>query len=236
MSTLIVDDEELNGSNLVDLLSRDDIGGAPMSMYDGFHGGDLPATLGRADLTHRHWVSSVEVLCCPALASVELRCPLSDGFHGGDSPTTLGRADSTHWRWVSPVVVAGFDRNSMLGFNILSDGLISEGKRSVILEFVPRLVGPSFPDFFLEFLRTGSMGFGVSDQETNSFYSKELLSFPREVMLVKDADDFSVGFGETEVADCLPLQIIDLGVSTNLAELEEATEVLSIGSKLDISS
>ena len=32
------------------------------------------------------------------------------------------------------------------------------------------------------------------------------------------------------------LQIIDLGVSTNLAKLEEATEVLSIGNKLDISS
>ena len=31
MSTLIVDDEELSGSNLVDLLSRDDIGGALMS-------------------------------------------------------------------------------------------------------------------------------------------------------------------------------------------------------------
>ena len=133
------------------------------------------------------------------------------------------------------MVVEGFDRNSILGFNILLGGLISEGKRSVILEFVPRLVGP-FPDLFLEILRTGSMGFGVSNQEINSFYSKELLSFPREVMLVKDANDFSVGFGETEVADCLPLQIIDLGVSTNLAKLEEATEVLSIGNKLDISS
>ena len=53
---------------------------------------------------------------------------------------------------------------------------------------------------------------------------------------MKDADDFSVGFDETEVADCLPLQIIDPGVSTNLAELEEATKVLSIESKLDISS
>ena len=31
MSTLIIDNEELSGSNLVDLLSRDDIGGAPMS-------------------------------------------------------------------------------------------------------------------------------------------------------------------------------------------------------------
>ena len=35
---------------------------------------------------------------------------------------------------------------------MLSGGLISEGKRSVILEFVPRLVGPSFPDLFLELL------------------------------------------------------------------------------------
>ena len=41
-------------------------------MYDGFHGGDLLATLGRADLTHRHWVSQVEVSCCPAMTSVEL--------------------------------------------------------------------------------------------------------------------------------------------------------------------
>ena len=56
------------------------------------------------------------------------------------------------------------------------------------------------------------------------------------LFLKEKAVDFSVGFGETEVADCLPLQIIDPGVSTNLAELEEATEVLSIGNKLDISS
>ena len=62
------------------------------------------------------------------------------------------------------------------------------------------------------------MGFGVSGYKVNSFSSKELLSFPREVMLVKDAVDFSVGFGETEVVDCLPLQIIDPGVSTNLRE------------------
>ena len=75
----------------------------------------------------------------------------------------MGRVDLTHRRWVSSVVVAGFDRNSILGFNILSGGLISEGKRSVILEFLPRLVGPFFLDLFLEFLRDGSMGFGVSD-------------------------------------------------------------------------
>ena len=128
------------------------------------------------------------------------------------------------------------DRNSILGYNKLSGGLISEGKRLVSLEFVPRLIGPPFSNQFLEFLRAGSMGFGVSGQEVNTFSSKELLNFPREVMLVKDAVDFSVGFGETEVANCLPLQIIDPGVSTNLAELEEATEELSIGNKLDISS
>ena len=97
------------------------------------------------------------------MTSVELRCPLFDGFHGGDLLATMGRADLTHRRWVSSVVVVGFDRNSILGFNILSSGLISEGKRSVILEFVPRLVGPFFPNLFLEFLRDGSIGFGVSD-------------------------------------------------------------------------
>ena len=75
----------------------------------------------------------------------------------------MGRVDLTHRRWVSSVVVAGFDQNSILGFYILSGGLISKGKRSVILEFLPRLVGPFFPDLFLEFLRDGSMGFGVSD-------------------------------------------------------------------------
>ena len=152
-------------------------------------------------------------------------------------------------RWVSPVEVLGrtdiplkmgfklsFDRNSVLGHNKLSGGSISEGKRLVTLEFVPRLIGPSFPDQFLEFLRAGSMGFGVSSQEVNTFSTKELLSLPREVMLVEDAVDFSVGFGETEVSDCLPLQIIDPGVSTKLVELEEGTEVLSIENKLDISS
>ena len=128
-----------------------------------------------------------------------------DGFHGGDLLATLGRADLTHRRWVSSVVVVGFDRNSIWGFNILSGGLISEGKRSVILEFLPRLVGPFFPDLFLEFLRDGSMGFGVSDLAINSFYSKELLSLSREVMLVEEAVDFSVGVGEIKVSDCLPL-------------------------------
>ena len=78
-----------------------------------------------------------------------------DGFHGGDLLATLGRADLTHRRWVSSVVVAGFDRNSILGFNILSGGLIYEGKRSMILEFVPRLVGPFFPIFFWSLCKMG---------------------------------------------------------------------------------
>ena len=76
---------------------------------------------------------------------------------------TLGRADLTHRRWVSSVVVVGFDRNSILGFNILSGGLIYEGKRSVILEFVPRLVGPFSQSFS-----------GVYARRVNGFWSIEL--------------------------------------------------------------
>ena len=79
------------------------------------------------------------------------------------------------------------------------------------------------------------MGFGVSGQEVISFSSKDLLSLPMEVMLVEDAFDFSMGFGEIEVSDCLSLQTIALSVSTTSAKLEEATEVLSIKNKLDIS-
>ena len=92
-----------------------------------------------------------------------------------------------------------------MGYNKLSGGFISEGKRLVSLEFMPRLIGPPFSNQFLEFLRAGSMGFGVSGQEVNSFSSKELVSVPREVMLMEDAVDFSVGVGEIEVSDCLPL-------------------------------
>ena len=151
--------------------------------------------------------------------------------------------------WVSPVEESGCtgillklgfrlssDRNSLLGHIKLSGGLISKAKRLVILDFVPRWIGTPFPDQFLEFLRAGSMGFGVSSQEVNTFSSKELLSFPREVMFARDAVDFSVGFGENEMSVCLPLQIIDPSVSTNLEELEEATELLSIENKVDISS
>ena len=166
----------------------------------------------------------------------------------GATQTKVEGVLSIHQRWVSPVEVSGCTEpllkmgfrlssnwNCILGYNKLLGGLISEVKRSVFLEFVPRLIGPPFLDQFLEFLRARSMGFVVSGLEVNTFSSKELLRLPREVMLVKDAVDFSVGFGETEVSNCLPLQIIDPSVSTNLAELEEATKVLSIENKLDIS-
>nr|POE50963.1 hypothetical protein CFP56_31118 [Quercus suber] len=119
------------------------------------------------------------------------------------------------------------DRNSFLGSNKLSGGLVSEDMRSVTLEFVPRLVGPFFPDRFLEFWRVGSMGFGVSGKEANASSNKELLSLPREVMLVEDVADFFVGSGEAELSDCLPLQIIAPSVSTTLAELEEVTEQMT---------
>ena len=44
------------------------------------------------------------------------------------------------------------NRNSILGSNMLSGGLVSEDTRSITLEFVSRLIGPSFLDLFLEFL------------------------------------------------------------------------------------
>nr|POE72519.1 hypothetical protein CFP56_33836 [Quercus suber] len=140
----------------------------------------------------------------------------------GATQTESEGVSSIHQCWVSPVEVSectdsrrkmGFmvssDQNSILGYNMLLGGLLSVGKRLVILEVVPRLIGFSFPDVFVEILRAGSLGFGVPGQEVSSFSSKELFSLPREIMYVKDAVDFSVGFGETEVSDCLPLQIID---------------------------
>ena len=169
------------------------------------------------------------------------------------SPATEGQSDADGFLFAqpwcaSPVGVSGCteniqhmafrlspDRNSILGSNRLSGGLFSEGKWSVTLDFVPRLVGPSFPDLFLEFLRTGSLDFGVSGKGANSYSSKDLLSLPREVMLVEEAADFSVGFGEAKMSDYLPLQIIAPSLSTISTELEEATEVLSIEPKLDIS-
>ena len=52
---------------------------------------------------------------------------------------------------------------------------------------------------------------------------------------MEDVVDFSVGFGETEPIDCLPLRIIAPSASSTLAELEEVTEVLTIEAKLNIS-
>ena len=78
------------------------------------------------------------------------------------------------------------------------------------------------------------MGFGASGQEVNSFSSKELLSLSREVMLVEDVANFSVGFGEIKLTDCLPLRTIAPSALTTSTELEEVTEALSIEAKLDI--
>ena len=50
---------------------------------------------------------------------------------------------------------------------------------------------------------------------------------------MEEAANFSVGFGETDFSIGLPLQIITLSVSTNLAKLEEVNEILSIETKLD---
>ena len=93
----------------------------------------------------------------------------------GATQTKVEGALSIHQCWVSSVEVSGrtktllklglrlnSDRNSILGYNKLSGGLISEGKRLVSLEFVSRLMELPFLDQFLEFLRAGSMGFGVS--------------------------------------------------------------------------
>ena len=118
---------------------------------------------------------------------------------------------------------------------MVSGGLVSVVTRTVLLEFVLRLVGPSFPEHFLEFLRVGSVGFGASGQEADSFSSKDFLSLSGEVMLVEDLVDFSMGFGETELTDCLPLRIIAPSASSTSAELEEVTEVLSMEAKLNIS-
>ena len=127
------------------------------------------------------------------------------------------------------------DRNSILGSNSLSSGLIFEDMRMVTLELVLRSFGPSFPDLFPELVRVGSLGLGVLGLEVNSSYSKELFYLPREAMPVEEATDFSVGFGETDLSVGFPLQVIASSVSTKLAELEEVNEVLSIETKLDIS-
>ena len=127
------------------------------------------------------------------------------------------------------------DRKSFVSSNMVSGGLVSIDTRTVLLEFVPRLVGPPFPEFFLEFLRVGSVGFGASGQEANSFSCKDLLCLSGEVMLVEEVGDFSAGFGETELIDCLPLRIIAPSASSTSVELEEVTEVMSMEAKLNIS-
>ena len=58
-----------------------------------------------------------------------------------------------------------FDHKSFVSSNMVSGGLVSIDTRTILLEFVPRVVGPPFPEHFLEFLRVGSVGFGASGQE-----------------------------------------------------------------------
>ena len=52
---------------------------------------------------------------------------------------------------------------------------------------------------------------------------------------MEEVVDFSAGFGETELTDCLPLRIIASSASSSSAKLEEVTKVLSIEAKLNIS-
>ena len=127
------------------------------------------------------------------------------------------------------------NRNSILGSISLLGGLISKDLRTMTLELVPRSFGPSFPELFLKLVRAGSLGLGVLGQVVYSSYSKELFCLPREAMPLEEVVDFSVGIGETDLSIGFPLQVIALSVSTNLAELEEVNEVLSIETKLDIS-
>ena len=93
-------------------------------------------------------------------------------YLGGASLVGVSR-----WTESPPVMVfrLSSDRNSILGFNLLLGGLVSEGKRAVTLDFVPRSVGLSFPMLFLELVQLGALGLGVLGQEVNSSYSKDLL-------------------------------------------------------------
>ena len=68
----------------------------------------------------------------------------------------------------------------------------------------------------------------------NSSYGKELFCLPTEALPLVEVADFSVGIGETDLSVGFPLQVIAPSVSTNLAELEEVNEVLSIETNLDI--
>nr|POE71537.1 hypothetical protein CFP56_12766 [Quercus suber] len=83
------------------------------------------------------------------------------------------------------------DRKSFVSSIMVSGGLVSIDTRTVLLEFVPRLVGPPFPEHFLEFLRVRSIGFEASSQEAKSFSCKDFLSLSGEVMLVEEVGDFS---------------------------------------------
>ena len=104
---------------------------------------------------------------CP-MPPTSLALPIQEVHHTGVLVV------SPHQGGVSPVGVSGwieslsmmvfrlnFDRNSILGSNLLLGGLISKGKRTVTLVFVSRLVGPSFPVPFLEVVQAGALGFGV---------------------------------------------------------------------------
>ena len=75
---------------------------------------------------------------------------------------------------VSPVGVSGClkspplmvfrltsNRNSILGSNSLSSGLISEDLRTMTLKLVPRSFGPSFLELFLELVRARSLFRGL---------------------------------------------------------------------------
>ena len=121
-------------------------------------------------------------------------------YLGGASLVGMSR-----WTESPPMMVfkLSSDRNSILGSNLLPSGLVSKGKRTVTLDFVPRLVGLSFPVLFLELVQPRALGLGVLGQEVNSSYSKDLFSLPREVMLAGEAADFSVG--EIDFSVGLPL-------------------------------
>ena len=116
----------------------------------------------------------------------------------------------------------------------MSGELFSKDLSTVTLELVPRSFGPSFPELFLDH-KAGSLGLGVLGQVVNSSYSKEPFCLPREALPLVEVADFSVGISETDLSIDFPLQVIAASVSTNLAELEEVNEVLSIETNLDIS-
>ncbi|KAL0006285.1 hypothetical protein SO802_013846 [Lithocarpus litseifolius] len=127
------------------------------------------------------------------------------------------------------------DRNCILGSISVVGGTGFEGKRTVVLDFVPQWAGPSPPNLFLEMVQAGAPGLEVLGQEVTPSVSHDFSSFPREVMLVEEATDLSMGVGESELAVGFPLQTIVPRASNYLAELEEVNEVMSIETKSDIS-